>query len=449
MHIAINKKGEIVAFDKAFAEKFGVHSVSELYMLLAENAFTKEGERFLVREGERSVSYRCEEVNAYIGFFGEIALCRLMQEREESEAEVQEIEESTESEFEEILMPLELKEEGLESIKTEEAIEEPEVQSQDEDERIELPEAVSEEQARYEDTLSVVERREEKSAPSEAELLVKEDEKVESQVPPRAEPIFVDFLQKSQEIGISLDEYRDLFCEYARSAMEKEEMLKSSDPLQRQAAVSELEHLGHLLRIDLLVEPLERIVETDDDEIRESVVRSFYETLASLQSSEEERQTDLSHATTPEVTSEATPEAAHIVEREDRVEEEPLLMREPIALDDVAPEHFDFKVEDAARDLNLPKELIEEFVIDFIEQAKSETPRILLAYQQGDLETVQKIGHLLKGAASNLRIEPLAQSLYDIQFNDDIERVPELVRRYWAKFIAFDAQMQAHRQSKA
>ena len=66
---------------------------------------------------------------------------------------------------------------------------------------------------------------------------------------------------------------------------------------------------------------------------------------------------------------------------------------------------------------------------------------MIQAYQRGDLETVQKIGHLLKGTSSNLRITPLANTLYEIQFNEDIERVPELVKNYWGHFLALENQM--------
>ena len=78
--------------------------------------------------------------------------------------------------------------------------------------------------------------------------------------------------------------------------------------------------------------------------------------------------------------------------------------------------HFDFQLEEAANDLSLPVELIEEFVHDFIEQAHIETKKMLEAYEEGDLAKIQAIGHLLKGASSNLRINALSDTLYKIQF---------------------------------
>ena len=57
-----------------------------------------------------------------------------------------------------------------------------------------------------------------------------------------------------------------------------------------------------------------------------------------------------------------------------------------IDLSDVKPIHFDFQLEEAANDLSLPVELIEEFVIDFIDQAHVETEKMLEAYEKGDLD---------------------------------------------------------------
>jgi hypothetical protein len=66
---------------------------------------------------------------------------------------------------------------------------------------------------------------------------------------------------------------------------------------------------------------------------------------------------------------------------------------------------------------------------------------MLAAYEKGDLETIQKIGHLLKGTSSNLRINPLSDTLYEIQFNEDIDKVPELVKHYWGHFLSLENQI--------
>lgn len=114
-----------------------------------------------------------------------------------------------------------------------------------------------------------------------------------------------------------------------------------------------------------------------------------------------------------------------------------------IDLSDVKPIHFDFQLEEAANDLSLPVELIEEFVNDFIEQAREETEKMLKCYEEGDLDAIQKIGHLLKGTSSNLRIKPLADTLYKIQFCEDSNHLEHFIRDYWGHFLSFEIQINA------
>ena len=112
-------------------------------------------------------------------------------------------------------------------------------------------------------------------------------------------------------------------------------------------------------------------------------------------------------------------------------------------LSDVKPIHFDFQLEEAANDLSLPVELIEEFVNDFIDQAREETEKMLQCYEEGDLDAIQKIGHLLKGTSSNLRIKPLADTLYKIQFCEDSNHLEHFIRDYWGHFLSFEIQIHA------
>ncbi|MFK5976184.1 MAG: Hpt domain-containing protein [Sulfurovum sp.] len=114
-----------------------------------------------------------------------------------------------------------------------------------------------------------------------------------------------------------------------------------------------------------------------------------------------------------------------------------------IDLSDIKPIHFDFQLEEAANDLSLPVELIEEFVNDFIDQAREETEKMLTCYEEGDLDAIQKIGHLLKGTSSNLRIKPLADTLYKIQFCEDSNHLEHFIKDYWGHFLSFEIQINA------
>ena len=244
-------------------------------------------------------------------------------------------------------------------------------------------------------------------------------------------PIYIDIERISDKIGISRDDYNMFLDEYIDTALSLEKALQSDNKEEQSEALSKLSHLSNVLHLPFVSDILDQIEHASLDE-RDGYIQSFFTTLGRLSTAhfDEEK---------PPQEQEAVPvsEKAETAEAETAEGGE---QREPIDLSDIKPIHFDFQLEAAAEDLSLPVELIEEFVNDFIQQAHEETEKMLAAYEKGDLETVQKIGHLLKGTSSNLRINPLSDTLYEIQFNEDIERVPELVRNYWAHFLSLENQ---------
>ena len=68
---------------------------------------------------------------------------------------------------------------------------------------------------------------------------------------------------------------------------------------------------------------------------------------------------------------------------------------------------------------------------------------MLEAYEKGDLDAIQKIGHLLKGASSNLRINALSDTLYQIQFCEDPSNLEAYIKEYWGHFLSFEIQINA------
>ena len=240
--------------------------------------------------------------------------------------------------------------------------------------------------------------------------------------------IFIDINKISEKIGISADDYNNFLNEYIDTALTLEDDLKSTDADTRSHAVSTISHLSNVLHLPVISEIMEEIEESDA-EVQTSHIQSFYNTLAKL--------------TTNKV-------AEHSIQEQEV--EEPSIKEDVTAvpgmnsfgtidLSGVQPIHFDFQLEEAANDLSLPVELIEEFVIDFIDQARTETDKMLEAYEKGDLDAIQKIGHLLKGTSSNLRINPLADTLYKIQFCEDSNQLEELIKDYWGHFLSFEHQI--------
>jgi len=117
-----------------------------------------------------------------------------------------------------------------------------------------------------------------------------------------------------------------------------------------------------------------------------------------------------------------------------------------IDLDNVPalPIHYNPKI--AADELNLPVVLIEEFVEDFIEQAHHDKDHLLASYYQKDMDNIHELGHKLKGAASNLRINELADVLEEIQFCTEHSKLKSLFIKYWGLFISLEKYMQQPKQ---
>ncbi|CAA6811402.1 MAG: Antigen 332, putative [uncultured Sulfurovum sp.] len=112
-----------------------------------------------------------------------------------------------------------------------------------------------------------------------------------------------------------------------------------------------------------------------------------------------------------------------------------------ISLDDVPELPISYNPQTAADELNLPVVLIEEFVDDFIEQARHDKDHLLTSYYQKDLENIHELGHKLKGAASNLRINELSDILEEIQFCSDYTKLEDLFVNYWGHFLSLEGYM--------
>jgi len=245
--------------------------------------------------------------------------------------------------------------------------------------------------------------------------------------------ILIDVKNISQRMGISEEDYNTFLNEYIDTALELENDLRGPDMQKRSDAVGTLSHLSDLLQLPMMSDMISKI-HTKEEEERKKIIESFYSALSRITTSQ---------------SLEKEPEM-ELFTIEETIKEEPEPTAETsesgfgsISLEGIKPIHFDFRLEEAANDLSLPIDLIEEFVRDFIEQAHIETEKMLKAYEKGDLETIQKIGHLLKGASSNLRINPLSDTLYKIQFCEDFSQLEAYIKDYWAHFLSFEIQINA------
>ncbi|MEA2048324.1 MAG: hypothetical protein U9O64_07760 [Campylobacterota bacterium] len=278
------------------------------------------------------------------------------------------------------------------------------------------------------------------------QLFVEDEERFEAETleqieTPETDEILVDIDSISQKIGISHEDYDAFLDEYIDTALELEGDLQSSESEKRANATATLSNLGEVLQLPVIGSILEEINVVPESEVK-GRVESFYSALSRLTTSQ---------------TSTATPESEPELDLFDAgIEVAKSAPEAPVAevpvnensfgtvsLEGIKPIHFDFQLEEAANDLSLPVELIEEFVHDFIDQAHIETKKMLKAYEEGDLDAIQKIGHLLKGASSNLRINPLSDTLYEIQFCEDPSKLEAFIKEYWGHFLSFEIQINA------
>ena len=264
--------------------------------------------------------------------------------------------------------------------------------------------------------------------------------------------ISIDVEEISQKIGISTDDYNGFLNDFIDTSLGLEKDLQSSDEETRSSAIGTLSHLSDVLHLPVLGDIITNIANVESADQRE-VIESFYATLSRITTAEPLKQ----NIETKEETANL-----NVTEEEEKLElfDEPETLKEPmiqeevktrkstssesfgtVSLEGIKPKHFDFQLEEAANDLSLPVELIEEFVHDFIDQAHIETKKMIEAYEEGDLDAIQKIGHLLKGASSNLRINPLSDTLYKIQFCEDTNQLEALIKDYWAHFLSFENQI--------
>jgi len=252
-------------------------------------------------------------------------------------------------------------------------------------------------------------------------------------------PIIIYIDEVSENIGISSEDYNTFLNEYIDTSISLEGDLKNSDTKIRTAAITTLTQLADILELPIVNNIISKLPTSTPQEA-ETLVDSFYTTLSRLTT--QKKSVTPSDVVMNEVKD--TSSQVPLVDKMDVPKNENTKNNlEPINLEGVKPIHFDFQLEEAANDLSLPVELIEEFVHDFIEQAHIETEKMLEAYEEGDLDAVQKIGHMLKGASSNLRINTLSDTLYDIQFCEDISQMEGFIKRYWGHFLSFKQQIDA------
>ncbi|SFV69752.1 antigen 332, putative [hydrothermal vent metagenome] len=454
MYYLLNETNHIIAADADFLNLFDTTDINELTSKIAreeiELDFLQESELLLQNHNHTEVFSL--KKTSLLSLIGKLTLVTLQEQKsqkplsteEENDDETIQIDtllESEEvSEKEESLETLPLLEESEEILSLEEPALEEESSEKiedifDEDAlfTIDLDETTSEEThtVTTEDTLKIQEENPDDILLPEAGLSMEITE------------ITVDIEKASNAIGISTEDYTNFLNEFIDTALGLEKDLQQDDETTKENAVETLLQLSHVLHLPQIGEIIQKIEKSHGEE-QQTLVKSFYGMLSHLTIQKESSKTE---TVNPDNQEEEKVELFDIQEKDTTIENtEPVKTKNEnsfgtISLEDIHPIHFDFQLEEAANDLSLPVELIEEFVHDFIDQAHTETQKMLKAYEEGNLDAIQKIGHLLKGASSNLRINPLADTLYKIQFCEDPNNLELLIKDYWAHFLSLENQI--------
>ena len=288
--------------------------------------------------------------------------------------------------------------------------------------------------------------------------------------------IVIDLEDRAKLLEIDTEEYKSLFMDFISDAREMKESLLVSDTESIRDTVSILKDAVLLLQLQALKDMLADI-EASDSESRKTAVDRFYLTLDAIESeieagnskivigtpsvtelakSESTVKSESVHEAesvtvepekaaeieTPTVTNEEVPaaESEKIEEQKEEVTETPpsdKLTADDI-LDGVKPIPIEFSLHIASEELSLPEDLVLEFISDFAQQAHENLPVLIEEYRNNELDKLQKTAHMLKGAASNLRIEQMVDNLYQLQYDNDIDNAPDRIRLFAGQLMGLD-----------
>jgi len=287
---------------------------------------------------------------------------------------------------------------------------------------------------------------------------------VDKDFKPSYKSIYLDVEKISEEIGLSVEDYKlylDSFID--QSIIDEKRLLEGNDKviknLSNLALTLKIPHINILLLKIQKLSPRERrplidkyytklallslekpeneefedmLVEDNlEKENKEEVLNARFTDLLKTVPTETDSNIEVKEEDFQDFITEV--HAPTVVKPQNNIKE--------IDLENISPLPISYSPQTAADELNLPVVLIEEFVDDFIEQARQDKDHLLTSYYQKDMDNIHELGHKLKGAASNLRINELADILEEIQFCTEHSKLEELLIKYWGHFLSLEDYM--------
>ena len=229
-----------------------------------------------------------------------------------------------------------------------------------------------------------------------------------------------DYQANAEMIGITPDEYLGFLRQFTDESLQYEAGLKSNDLYVFKKNLISIKDASQLLHLPQLSKTLDNLEGTPSEE-REKLISNFYGMIQHIRR-------DLDQDATETIQTQPQPEP--VVASAPEPQTPPIPVEPSLSFDAVEPIPFNFSAKAASDELGLPESLVQEFVSDFVQQAKENIPVFEEAQRSGNIDTIQKTAHLLKGAASNLRIDPLAETLKALQYNESTAAVPELFQTF-------------------
>lgn len=259
----------------------------------------------------------------------------------------------------------------------------------------------------------------------------------------------------SQKMGLSKTDYITFLKEYIQTVKSLRKDLESNNKDIQKSAVSFIVHLSDVLH---LPENISNLVAALSSSVTQKNIDEYYNAIEQISTDNEEMASDINDVDLKQETIEPitldvndTGEKQEVIEpaesKEDdttnEIKNENLEQQSigSIDLSNITPIKFDFALDGTADALSLPNDIVKDFIKDFIEQCHTEAANFIDAYEKSDIERIKKTARLLKGVASNLYITPLAQSLLELQYNDDLKQAEILIKKFWAQFVAFEELM--------
>ncbi len=230
--------------------------------------------------------------------------------------------------------------------------------------------------------------------------------------------------ENAKKLSISLDNYKMLLENF----LEEIENYKNEIKASQEEIISMLSDASRLLSLDIVTTKLNDIKSSNNKELQIKELDRVVELLKDKLNQD----------------SKSTNIADEIFEKKDELKaktynKDTSLPNDVIdittaknLLMQIHSKDFEFDAKRASDELNLPESLIYEFVDDFIKQSKEHLNVLVDAYNKNNIKTIQTTAHMLKGAASNLRLDEIANTLFKLQKENSLEKSGELIKEFVA-----------------